>query len=455
MDSRSHDDFLPPERSVLDDAPHATETVPAAEETLSPAHGEASGRGDLHDAIDDLELELASLLTPDLEAMDIDAVELDAVELEASDLDGLDLDALDLEAELRAVAIEATERAAPGAGATGQDAQDFDAAGRPETAPAASADLPAAEPALALAPETAETRMDAEAVSAEAFETDRLIEAVELELSLDDDTEMLAEEAEAAIGDAGVPAGATVVVAQVVAAPDDGETAALGAMTDAAAEGPMAFEAPAVETPVAQAAEPAGAEPETLVEAAADAAVEQPHAEAQEIAEASAMPAMDDAPAVEAAGQAPGGEGRDVAATDAGAGAERAGGDIVLPGAMLMAPGHDGAAPATAASFEEALGAQDLLATGFEAAVRSAAAQSEGRFLFQMPVHTVHDCQRVAAVNLAGDEAPTTVLVLLRADGRSFRMEDARASDNPFAGMAVSYGGLLAHLKSLPSRAAA
>lgn len=424
MDSRSHDDFLPPERSVLDDAPHATETVPAAGETLSPAHGEASGRGDLHDAIDDLELELASLLTPDLEAMDIDAVEPEAVELEAVELDGLDLDTLDLEAELGAVALEAAERAAPGAEATGQDAQDFDAADRPETALAASADLPAAEPALALPPETAETRTDAEAVSAEAFETDRLIEAVELELALDDDTEMLAAEAEAAID-------------------------------DAAAEGPMAFEAPAVETPVAQAAEPAGAEPETPVEAVADAAVEQPHAEAQDIAEASAMPALDDAPTVEAAGQAPGGEARDVAATDAGAEAERAGGDIVLTEAILMAPGHDGAAPATAASFEEALGAQDLLATGFEAAVRSAAAQSEGRFLFQMPVHTVHDCQRVAAVNLAGDEAPTTVLVLLRADGRSFRMEDARASDNPFAGMAVSYGGLLAHLKSLPSRAAA
>ena len=111
--------------------------------------------------------------------------------------------------------------------------------------------------------------------------------------------------------------------------------------------------------------------------------------------------------------------------------------------------------PAMAASFEEALEAQDIEAAGFEAAVRGAAGRSSSRFLFQMPVHTVPDCQRVAAVNLAGTETPVTVLVLLRSDGRSVRMEDARASDNPFAGMAVSYGGLLAHLKSLPTRSAA
>ncbi|RST79237.1 hypothetical protein EJC49_25175 [Aquibium carbonis] len=112
-------------------------------------------------------------------------------------------------------------------------------------------------------------------------------------------------------------------------------------------------------------------------------------------------------------------------------------------------------APLEAMSFEAALEAQDIQEKGFEAAVRGAADRAEARFLFQMPVHTVPDCKRVAAVNLPGTEKPVTVLVLLQEDGRSVRMEDARASDNPFAGMAVSYGGLLAHLKSLPTRSAA
>lgn len=112
-------------------------------------------------------------------------------------------------------------------------------------------------------------------------------------------------------------------------------------------------------------------------------------------------------------------------------------------------------APVEAISFEAALEAQDIEGKGFEAAVRGAADRAEARFLFQMPVHTVPDCKRVAAVNLPGTEKPVTVLVLLQEDGRSIRMEDARGSDNPFAGMAVSYGGLLAHLKSLPTRSAA
>lgn len=112
-------------------------------------------------------------------------------------------------------------------------------------------------------------------------------------------------------------------------------------------------------------------------------------------------------------------------------------------------------APVEAISFEAALEAQDIEEKGFEAAVRGAADKAEARFLFQMPVHTVPDCKRVAAVNLPGTEKPVTVLVLLQEDGRSIRMEDARGSDNPFAGMAVSYGGLLAHLKSLPTRSAA
>jgi hypothetical protein len=111
--------------------------------------------------------------------------------------------------------------------------------------------------------------------------------------------------------------------------------------------------------------------------------------------------------------------------------------------------------PLEAVEFELALNAQDIVAKGFEAAVRRAAEMADGHFLFHMPAHAVPDCQRVAAVSLASPDAPFTLLVLLGADGRSVRLEDAQASDNPLAGMAVSYGGLLAHLKSLPASAAA
>lgn len=122
--------------------------------------------------------------------------------------------------------------------------------------------------------------------------------------------------------------------------------------------------------------------------------------------------------------------------------------------AELTQAAHAGM-PLEAVEFELALNAQDIVASGFEAAVRRAADMADGSFLFHMPAHAVEDCQRVAAVSLAGLDAPFTLLVLLGADGRSVRLEDAQASDNPLAGMAVSYGGLLAHLKSLPARAAA
>lgn len=479
MDSRPHDDFFPPERSVPDDASRPAETVSAGD-AASAAQAQAPDSRDLYDAIDDLELELAGLLTPDLEAMDIEAVELDAA----------GLGTLDIEAELGAIELEAALRAAPGAEATDRDARDVDAAGRPEAAPAASgpavAELPAAEPALALPPETAEARTDAapETVRAEAFETDMLIEAIELELSLDAADGTIAPEAEAAeapanvadtgtvvadgSGDTDFEQAATVAVAQDEVLPAGDEAAAGIAATGSEADEPVAAAAPADEPldgslgpmPVADMAAPAGEEHETPVEAVADAAPEAGPVQAVEpalpvIAEA---PATADAPAAEAGGEAPGDEtGASAVEAEATAeveAAEHGGAEIVLPEAITAAPRQDDV-PAEAAAFEQALGAQDILANGFEAAVRSAAAQAAGRFLFQMPVHTVRDCQRVAAVNLAGDASPATVLVLLAADGRSFRLEDARASDNPFAGMAVSYGGLLAHLKSLPTRAAA
>ncbi|MDN2582173.1 hypothetical protein [Aquibium sp. ELW1220] len=449
MDSRPHDDFLLPELSVLDDASPASRTVHAAEEASSPAPAEAAGTDDLHHAIDDLELELADL------AMDLDA----------------------------------PAAAAPGFGTA--ETQN-EPAGALADADADASDRAGAEPEFIAQPEKTAAAADATA----AAEADVLREAVELELALDEmAADMLATEAPAeddrAPGETVVAVQAeTVVIAQVaaIAQPAGDETAAGDAMPDPDADAPTAVEpsevgafeigASAVEfaglSPIAQTgdqfvamtAEPVAAEDAATVEAFAstpeDAAAEASASagpEAQPIAEAS--PA--ETPVAASPAQAPADQGQVLEGTETGgtveaaedAHAQRDEGIVVAEAIMVPQQDTGGDAPAAAANFEEALGAQDILARGFEAAVRSAVEQSAGRFLFQMPVHTVHDCQRVAAVNLAGDEAPTTVLVLLRADGRSFRMEDARGSDNPFAGMAVSYGGLLAHLKSLPSRAAA
>ena len=450
MDSRPHDDFLLPELSVLDDASPASRTVHAAEEASSPAPAEAAGTDDLHHAIDDLELELADLLTPDLEAMDLDA----------------------------------PAAAAPGFGTA--ETQN-EPAGALADADADASDRAGAEPEFTAQPETTAAAADATA----AAEADVLREAVELELALDEmAADMLAAEAptedDRASGEtvAAVPA-ETVVVPPIaaIAEPAGDETAAGDAMTDPDADAPSELEPlevgasavePAGPSPIAQTgdqfvamtAEPEVAEHAATVEAlastpedAAAEAVASAGPEAQPIAEAS--PA--ETPVAASPAQAPADQGQVFQGAATGGTAEAAEDAVaardegIVVAEAIMVPQQDtgGDAPAAAANFEEALGAQDILARGFEAAVRSAVEQSAGRFLFQMPVHTVHDCQRVAAVNLAGDEAPTTVLVLLRADGRSFRMEDARGSDNPFAGMAVSYGGLLAHLKSLPSRAAA
>ena len=112
-------------------------------------------------------------------------------------------------------------------------------------------------------------------------------------------------------------------------------------------------------------------------------------------------------------------------------------------------------APLEVVEFELSLNSQDIPESGFEAAVRQAADRADGHFLFLMPAHMIEDCQRVAAVSVGSGENQATVLVLLQDDGRSFRIESAERSENPFAGMALSYGGLLRHLKELPEAIAA
>lgn len=382
MDSRPHDDFIQPERTTIDEASPASETTATGELAFSPAPVEATEPDDLDIVIDDLELELADLLTPDLEAMDLEEPVADTPTVEFSETP---------------------------AGHMGGEpiAAQSDASGQPPVDPVIASD-PA--PSSAIVATTGSDPL--------AADGDALLDADELELTLDEMTaDMLAPEPQAMVEDvpvSGEPAvllAETVVAPQVVAVaePMDIEMAVGDAQATAEPDMPPVIEASAEssgQAPVVETAELPAAEPETPVE----------HARAEAVA----------------------------SETEA----------IMVP---PPAPVAGGDAPETGASvtFEQALDAQDLSAVGFEAAVRGAADRSRSRFLFQMPVHTVADCQRVAAVNLPGDEAPRTVLVLLRADGRSYRMEDARESDNPFAGMAVSYGGLLAHLKSLPTRAAA
>ena len=376
MDSRPYDDFIQPERSIVDEASPSLETTSTGRQALFPAPAEATGTDDLHDAIDDLEFELADLLAPDLEAMDLEEPSTDTPAPEISET----------------LAEDAGGEAVAALGATVPDAS-----GQPAAEP-----IVASEPAATDAPSASDTL---------AVDDGTLLDADELEPTLDDmAAEFLAAEPEATVEDHPVseaPAVApaeTVVVPRVVtvAEPMDIEMAVGDERATAAPDMPPVIEASAEtsgQAPVAETAELPAAEPATPVE--------------QERAEAIAVPPPES-----------------TAGTD----------------------NPDSGAPVT---FEQALDAQDFSAAGFEAAVRGAADRSRSRFLFQMPVHTVADCQRVAAVNLPGDESPKTVLVLLAADGRSYRMEDARDSDNPFAGMAVSYGGLLAHLKSLPTRAAA
>lgn len=115
-------------------------------------------------------------------------------------------------------------------------------------------------------------------------------------------------------------------------------------------------------------------------------------------------------------------------------------------------PGKDAeheALPLELVEFELTLNAQDLVADGFEEAVRRAAESSSATVLFHMPAGEVPDCQRIAAVGIGDGEEGTTALVLLGADGRSLRVENAAENDNPFAAIALSYRSVMDRLETL------
>lgn len=110
--------------------------------------------------------------------------------------------------------------------------------------------------------------------------------------------------------------------------------------------------------------------------------------------------------------------------------------------------------PLEAVEFDLALCSRDIVESGFETAVREAAEKSGAVFLFQMPVIEVEDTQRVAALRVGEADERHTVLVHLRADGVSFEVENAADSQSPFAGIALSFGGVLDCLDGLDSLAA-
>ena len=489
MDSRSHDDLIQPEPARVEDAARGSAgALPTGEEaSLTPGKAAPAGSPDL-DALPDLDFEIAEL-------------ELEFASLLAADLDEPDLDE-------PAAAAQASDAQASDARAS--DAQASDAGDLPEDdavpAPVSAADAGLPTDADMLAETDAsefERALDDMLADMLVDDSDVMTEddPVVAELALAEDRAALASLPDARSADDASDATPAPVTVDIVAAESGtpSGTMAPEATTEAALVEAEAVEAiaadsvsaapeaivdeslPVAEVPPADAVETIAVQVEAeAVEAiAADGVSAAPEAivdETQPVAEVPPADAVEtiavqvEAESVEAVA-ADGVSAAPEAIVDeslpvAEAAIDDAAGAIFVPGADAAA---DDEAPTAgqaretvtfeqgleAVTFEQALESQDIVQTGFEAAVRGAAERAKARFLFQMPVHTVPDCQRVAAVNLAGDTAPTTVLVLLRADGRSFRMEDARASDNPFAGMAISYGGLLAHLKSLPTRAAA
>ncbi len=100
--------------------------------------------------------------------------------------------------------------------------------------------------------------------------------------------------------------------------------------------------------------------------------------------------------------------------------------------------------PLEAIEFELALNAENIRQSGFEASVRRALTRSGGSLLFLMPVSEIADCQRIAAI-LAGSGTDSQILlVLLRNDGDSFRIETAEDTAlKPYASVAMSYRNVL------------
>jgi hypothetical protein len=93
--------------------------------------------------------------------------------------------------------------------------------------------------------------------------------------------------------------------------------------------------------------------------------------------------------------------------------------------------------------IEAALQAQDAVSQDFESSLRAALAATGGALLFQMHIdkETVHE--HVAAISVGAGTERRFFLVILPADGGKLKIEPVEASNNPLAGIAAAYAGLV------------
>lgn len=99
----------------------------------------------------------------------------------------------------------------------------------------------------------------------------------------------------------------------------------------------------------------------------------------------------------------------------------------------------------TLTGLARAMERADIPASGFENALRSALAASDGTLLFVMPGAT--DEASVAAVSLGAEHE--TLLAVLDKDGGSVRFEKAGDSSHPVAGLAASWTRVMERMPAI------
>lgn len=96
-----------------------------------------------------------------------------------------------------------------------------------------------------------------------------------------------------------------------------------------------------------------------------------------------------------------------------------------------------------AVELELALTNQDPLLDGFETALLKALKLVGGHLLFHVRVDNSPGRQRVAAVSVGEGPDRQVLLVVLPTHGGPMSVEAPDVADDPFAGLAASYAGLL------------
>jgi len=95
-----------------------------------------------------------------------------------------------------------------------------------------------------------------------------------------------------------------------------------------------------------------------------------------------------------------------------------------------------------AVELELALHNQNLIALGFDEAIRTALKDIGGEMLFQMRVER-EDCQLIAAVRIGIGEEQRFALVIMPPGGGLMRIEPVEQSSNPLALITESYASLM------------